>query len=72
MAVYFIKYICWEIVLFNYFRNLVSDTKAAVLEISKFYLNVISIVIWEFIFHVTETLRRPSGLSGSHYYIFLR
>ena len=37
MAVYFIKYICWEIVLFNYFRNSVSDTKVTVLGISKFY-----------------------------------
>ena len=34
MAVYFIKYICWEIVLFNYFRNVVSDTKMAVRGIS--------------------------------------
>ena len=40
MAVYFIKYIYWEIVLFNYFRNVMSDSKATVLGISKFYLNV--------------------------------
>ena len=48
-----------------------SDTKAAVLGISKFCLKVRSIVIWGVIFHVTETLRRPSGPSGSRYHIFL-
>ena len=57
---------------FKLFKNVVSDTKAAVLRISKFYLNVLSIVIWEVIFHVTETLRRPSGPSACHCCIFLR
>ena len=35
--------------------------------INNFYLNATSIVIWEVIFHDTESLRFPSAPSGSNY-----
>ena len=61
----------WEIVLLNKFWNFASDAKAAICGISIFHLNVIIIVIWKVIFHVTETFRCPSDSSMYRYCIIL-
>ena len=44
-----------------------SNAKAAIHGVSIFHLNIIFIVIWKVIVHVTETLRCPSGSSWSRY-----